>query len=285
MNNSNKDYFFSRALLEEIKQKDPMEALAAIGYSKSSPHRSAGEIRDYCPIHGGDTQKSLAIRHDSGAFLCHNGECEAKGGDVIELYQQSKKCDFSTAVQDLASYFGMAVEHGVTNDKIIQGNSDFRRENSVQKKNEENEKIKLEKSRVIAADILSRSANEGSCRYFERKGVEAPAGVRYGKDEKGNSAAIVPYHDVEGVLQAVQFINENPAPNKFFAKDTTSRGAFFAFGLITEVSIVNLCEGIATAASAWQSQNKAVTTLSCGSSSNISNVVTELKKNIRRCSL
>ena len=30
---------------------DPLEVLRIIGYEKSKPKTSGGEIRDYCPIH------------------------------------------------------------------------------------------------------------------------------------------------------------------------------------------------------------------------------------------
>jgi hypothetical protein len=38
---------------------------------------SGGWIRSYCPIHGGDNQRSLSINNDTGFGRCHN--CSVQG--------------------------------------------------------------------------------------------------------------------------------------------------------------------------------------------------------------
>lgn len=266
---------------ETIKRKDPTSVLSAIGYAKSAPHQSAGEIRDYCPIHGGENQKSLAIRINDGAFTCHNGECGAKGGDNIALYQLAKKCDFMTAIEDLAGHFGIHIER---NDEVTGKNkrksapfassSAPNDEKTAQKKDERDEK-KLQLSKLKADEIWNKSTPEGSHPYFERKGIKAPANIRFGTDEKGNAAIVVPYRDVEGAIQAIQFINDT---GKFFAKDTTPSGAFLEFGLLQGSRIAYLCEGIATAASIRESENNGIPTLSCGTASNIPKVAKAIKE-------
>lgn len=42
-----------------------------------APARAGGRERYFCPIHGGDHQRSLAVDPDSGKFTCHS--CGATG--------------------------------------------------------------------------------------------------------------------------------------------------------------------------------------------------------------
>ena len=244
--------------LQEIKQSikeiNPKDILQLINYAKSKPKTQSGEIRDYCPIHEGDKQRSLSISKE-GAFCCHS--CLAKGGDTIELYRLAKKCDFLTAIQDLAEGFGIRIE----------------RENPE------------EKERVLHSQLLSKKKwgqfrSTGEHPYFESKGIDPIPGVKYGK---GNNPPllVIPYYDIDGVLQGIQYINTNtpPYPNKLTAPGTTLSKAFFSLGSINNGSrIVYLCEGVATASSVWMSESKGITTLSCASSSNLPKVAQEVRR-------
>ena len=64
-----------------------------------------------CPFCGSGRgqHRTGALRYyaDSKLFYCH--ACGAHG-DVIELYQKVKGCDFKTALRDLAAQLGTAVE-------------------------------------------------------------------------------------------------------------------------------------------------------------------------------
>lgn len=241
---------------DEIKSRiNAHSILRLIGYEKSSPSASGKEIRDFCPIHRGDRQRSLSIG-EHGSWTCHS--CGAKGGDLVALYQQALKIDFLQAVQNLADYLGIAIPKVSSN--ASKGASD---------------EEKLGKSRSIAADAWIHASDIGSHSYFDKKGIQPPPGIRYGKDEKGNSAVIIPYRDVAGVIQTVQFISEF---GKFFAKGTTKEGAFFTLGSLDGAKTVYLCEGVATAVSIWESQNKAIPVLSCADAGNLPAVAKAIRK-------
>lgn len=261
----------------EIKSRlTPEGVLALIGYPKSQPSRSGDQIRDYCPIHQGDKQKSLVTDSETGAFKCHS--CGATGGDLIKLYMLSTGCSFPDAIQVLASHAGIVVvedKNQVTPGAVNQSPT-YKVSNLAAQK--ELEAKKIAKSRAIAHKVWTQAAEAAGHPYFEKKCMEPPPGVRYGKDERGNSAVIVPFYDLEERLQAIQYINSNGEKNKFFATDTAPSGAFFNFSSITGSPFIFLCEGIATAGSVWLSQGKAVTTLSCGTCWNIPKVAQKIQK-------
>jgi len=53
-----------------------------------------------CPFHG-DTNPSLSVNVDSGAFKCF--ACDAKGGDLIAFEMRLKGVDFKTAATSLGA--------------------------------------------------------------------------------------------------------------------------------------------------------------------------------------
>ena len=89
--------------IKEInKNLDPETVLNLIGYSLSRPMRRGCEIRDFCPIHGGDKQQSLAINTTTKEFKCH--QCDAHG-DLVGLFAQAKGISDIEAVQQLDTNF------------------------------------------------------------------------------------------------------------------------------------------------------------------------------------
>lgn len=263
--------------LEDVKTAlmkiPPTEILNAIGYTKSKPKRSNGELRDYCPIHGGDNQRSLSVNERTGAFHCHNGGCNKSGSNNIELYRQSKGVDFITAVLELARLFGLHIEQKAMQ-SVTASMTPTQKAHKECKKKDLGDQEKLQKSRERAANIWVHSQAEGTHPYFRRKCIEPLPEVRYGLDERGNAAIVVPYRDVEGRIQAIQFVSES---GKFFASGTSSGGAFFNLGLIAGSTTAYLCEGMATAVSIWMSEKKSVTTISCASASNIPKVAAAIR--------
>lgn len=238
--------------LEEIKRRlDPVAVLNFIGYAKSKPHQSDDEIRDFCPIHEGDNQKSLAISQTEKTFFCHS--CGASG-DLIDLYKQAKQIDrFSDAVENLASHFYINVVR------------------------EKKEKLTTKKP-SISADEVWASAKEGEGHpYLMRKGVNPCQGLRYGEDLRGNDSIIVPFYNVNGHLQTVQFINNNkpPAKNKFFLQNHPFMGAFFKIGSFEDGDTVHLAEGLATTLTIKEEIQGAA--ISFGSAYNMVRVVNSLK--------
>lgn len=250
--------------LDEIKKRlDPFEVLRLIGYPKSAPKTSGGEIRDVCPVHQGDGP-NLAIGAN-GEWYCHSHGC--KGGNLISLYQHSRKIDFFTAVHELADHFGIPVRE----DKNIESDE------SLQKQSHDDDSMdaKLDASKMIAAETWMKMAVVGQHPYFERKGIIAPLGIRYGNDVYGNWSAVIPFYTANPrTIQTLQYINDS---GKYFLKGTTASGAFFSIGSIS-VPIAYFCEGLATACSIWESENKTITTISCGSSHNIAKVIGAIKE-------
>lgn len=249
--------------IEDLKQRlDPVDVLEWIGYEKSHPKRSGGQIRDFCPFHEGDRQQSLAINEASGEFVCH--ACGVKGGDLIQLYGKAKGLenpkDFPKLIEELQRLSGTLPRQ------------EHQKKREPQQKSDEE---LLTQSRAIAEKIWQKAAETGDTSYFEAKGLKPPAGIRYGQDENGNPCAIVPFYDIKGSIQAIQYVQKG---SKLFASGSKTSGALFPFGwnFGNAPKIAYLAEGIATACSVFESLKKATPVLSCGSVSNISKVVKAL---------
>ena len=43
------------------------------------PYKGGEKMRAYCPVHGGDNQRSLEVDLSSGRFFCHNAACGCWG--------------------------------------------------------------------------------------------------------------------------------------------------------------------------------------------------------------
>jgi replicative DNA helicase len=232
--------------IEEIKNRlDPVDVLNFIGHEKSHPKKSGGEIRDYCPIHGGDNQQSLAINEATKLFHCHS--CGAKG-DLISLYQQAKQIDFSEAIETLASRFQINIQR------------------------EKKESIIAEKQVIPVENVWSLAKEGNGHPYLSKKGVKPCPGLRYGKDAKGNHSIVVPFYDVEGNLKTVQHIHEK---GKYFLLGHSPSAAFFPIGLFKDGDIVYLAEGIATTITIKEEIQGAA--ISFGSAGNMAKVVNALK--------
>lgn len=257
---------------EELKsQLDAYSVLRWLGYEKSKPMKSQNQIRDFCPMHGGTNQRSLAINTYSGAFKCHS--CGNEGGDLITLWCKTKGLKFNEAVRELKQILRCLPQRQADAWK-------WKTDNPLQR--EEKDEKALEKSRAIAVEIISKwtqsPPKEKHVAYFESKGINLPDGVLYGEDEKGSQYNVIPFYDVKGRLQTVQYVQKG-APKRF-AKNTKASGAFFPLGLTrwNAHKIIYLSEGIATACSVFEALKKASPVLSCGSATNIANVANAIRK-------
>ena len=234
--------------INEIKtQLDPEQVLRLIGYSKSSPQHSGNEIRDYCPIHGGDKQKSLSINAVTKLGKCHS--CGFQG-DLIELYSKSKNVDFDTSVKELTGYFGIEVKF---NGAI---------------------KTNFPKRTRTPHQVLAESSPEGSHLYLQEKFVEVCPGLYFGKDEKGNNSIVVPLHDTEGALQSIQFIHGG---GKYFLEGYPTNKYFFTIGSFKDGDAVYIAEGLATALTIWMALGKSIPVISFCSANNMMHVINALK--------
>jgi hypothetical protein len=51
----------------------------------------SGKLRAYCPVHGGDNQRSLEVNLQSGRFHCHNCKCWGYMDWAREEYRRERK--------------------------------------------------------------------------------------------------------------------------------------------------------------------------------------------------
>lgn len=240
---------------QELNQQiDPIQLLHSIGYEKSSPQDTGEEIRDFCPIHHGNNQRSLCINKKSHLYICHS--CD-KTGDLIHLYCQCKNCDFPEAIEELSKRF---LTHSINDNGKV--------ESSVARTMSSNSQLDLEK-------IWNSLEESGTHSYISRKKITTPLGVRFGKDQRGNDSIVVPFTDVNGSLQTLQYINEH---GKFFLKDHKVANCFFPLGEIKDGSTIYIAEGLATATTTWEALGKSITVLSAGSVLNIPNVIKAIRE-------
>lgn len=255
------------------ERTDPLELLALIGYDKSQPKTSGGEIRDFCPIHKGDNQRSLAISQEKHRYTCHS--CE-KSGDLIGLYMEATGRDFPTATNELAARFAC---------DLLPASYQSGGASPVQKKQpltpytaqaSDAVDVAPEKTPDVAAE-WAKASDEGRHEYFERKKVQPCPGVRYGKDEScwENPSIVVPFYTAAGGLQTLQYVNDS---GKFFLSGAPKKGAFFTFGQIAAGGKVYVAEGLATAATVWEALGKAVAVVSAGDAWNIPEVVSAIRE-------
>lgn len=236
---------------------EPTELLRLIAYSKSSPQISGKEIRDFCPIHQGDNQRSLAISQENHSYICHN--CREKG-DLIDLYAKSFGIEFRDAIEQLAAQF--QPHHLSLNNKTRSTSKPAYTSN-------------IESSSTSVHERWRRCLETGEHPYLSKKKISKPPGVRFGKDDRDNHALVVPFYNLEGELQTMQFINEH---GKFFLKGSSYKGSFFLLGDIIKSSQVYIAEGVATAMTIWEALEKKVAVASVGSAGNIAAAVAAIRK-------
>ena len=235
---------------------DPIGLLQLIGYEKSSPKISGGEIRDYCPLHKGDNQQSIAISQDKHTYICHN--C-AESGDLIDLYGKAKGLTFKDSIKELAEIYNLPIQYTYANKESVK---------SVLKK-----AIHPDATKQLSS-IWMQAKEEGSHKYLEIKKITRCKGIRFGKDKVGNDSVIVPYYDIDGNIQTIQTINEQ---GKYFLKGLPVSGSFFPLKKIQDGKAVYIGEGLATAVTAFQALDEKEVVISAGSAGNISKVVESLR--------
>lgn len=232
--------------LEEIKAQLNIEnVLQEIGYDKSNPQYSGKEVRDYCPAHGGDNQRSLCINVQTKACKCFTCGFE---GDLIGLYMKSKNVDFADAVKTLAP---IAVKYSAS--------------------------VKTDMPQIerTPRKVLDSSSSSGDHPYLKLKKVDACADLYYGKDSRGNPSIVVPFWSADGILETVQFVHSN---GKYFLSGYSYIGAFFSTSdSFNDGDIVYLAEGLATMLTIWMALNKSAHTVSFGSANNLVHVAKALK--------
>ncbi len=240
------------------EQIDPLEILRLIGYHKSSPKISGNEVRDFCPIHQGDNQRSLSINQENHLYICHN--CGARG-DLIDLYVKATAIAFPEALENLSSYF--------------QPNSLFKKEPPFSSQLSVSQKTPTPSSTLSPQERWNKCSKEGNHHYLAKKKISFPPGIRFGQDDRGNHSIVVPFCDVDGHLQTLQFINEQ---GKFFLKGHSCSDSFFTLGSLQDSSPIYIAEGMATAVTIWEALEQQFPVVSVGSAGNISAAISAIRK-------
>lgn len=252
------------------EQIDPIEFLQLIGYKNSNPHTSGDEVRDYCPIHGGDKQRSLAISISKKAFICHS--C-GESGDLINLYMKATGTDFPTAITQLASHF--AIELPTNPYQANSSNLPQRKAPYTPYTTPTTSDAKEDTNNNLAAIAWSEASDEGTHEYFAKKKIEPCPGVRYGKDQRGNWSIVVPFYTADGEIQTLQYINDI---GKFFLSGCSKKGGFFSLGHIVDGGKVYVAEGLATAATIWEALGKEVAVVSAGDAGNVPEAIATIRE-------
>lgn len=219
---------------------------------------SNGKIRTYCPIHGSDNQQSLVIYPDEKSFKCHS--CGASG-DLINLYALSKNISQYEAAEYLQSSFDVDLS------TIPSSNLQ-----------EYNSRDKTKTETVLSLSLWEKAQELDEHPYLTKKQVKAYKGLKFGSDEKGNPAILVPFTSIDGKITAIEYINEHI---KLFATGSKRSGSFFTINNedYTQVEKAYIAEGIATALTIYEATKYELhrVVISCGPVDNILSVIEAIK--------
>lgn len=236
------------ALKLQSKEVDPRQVLEHLQPNKPIFVRG-GELRTCCPIHKGDGAENFAINTSTHEFTCHSNGC--KGTNLIDLIAQSQGIKFIEAAEEFTSRFSIKVES----------------------KNQE-----ISKKTHKPEDVLrcwDEAKPQGRDVYFKRKGLTPPSIVRYGKNPYKFDSILVPLRDIERDFKGFICLQEKYP--KCYYKYRDIAGAFAQLGEINPDGEFYAGEGIATVQTAWESTQKEIPAICCGSWHNILPVVAAIK--------
>lgn len=234
--------------LDEIKAKlDPESVLELIQPEKKK--RSGQELRSPCPVHGGDGAENFSLNLNTHNWICHSHGC--KGTNLIDLYAQSKKIKINESAEELAEKFGIPIRYKESGERSQ--NASYTQED-VLKCWEEAEK-------------------QGKDTYFSKKGLQAPPIARFGKNPKGYQSTLIPLRNIEGTLKGIISLSSGGKYNFGEPKE-----AFALLGEIHPEEEFYVGEGIATVQTAWETTQRNIPAVSCGTWSNILPVITAIKR-------
>ncbi len=227
--------------------------------SNTDPIIKGQQVRAFCPIHKGDSQRSLAINLNDKSFFCHS--CSAKGRDLISLYAQSKNISQYEAAEYLQSSFNIDLSTIPSN--------------NLQEYNLRN---KIIKETVLSLSLWEKAQELDEHPYLTKKQVATCKGLKHGADEKGNPAILVPFTNINGKITAIEYINEHI---KLFATGSKRSGSFFVINNedYTQAKKAYIAEGIATALTIYKAtKNESYrVVVSCGPVDNMLSVIEAIK--------
>ena len=240
------------------KRLDSIKVLQLAGYDFKDTS-GAEHVRILCPFHISDKQKSFAVSKTKNIGFCH---CCKKSYDLIDLYAQAEGLTKYEAAKKLDNYFN------ATDTKMQQ--TDIKENYAPALKDFADDTILVEQA--------WEKAKEGTGHpYLTRKKVKPPANIRYGKDKAGNDSVAVPYYK-EGKLVALQYINNNIGPNKFFADGSHFIGSFYLDGDIESSDTICAGEGLATILTTREALGNKVLAASFASCKNMLPGIMSLRK-------
>jgi hypothetical protein len=73
-------------------------------------HRTGGESRGNCPLHGGDNRTAFAVWNGDGRQHWRCWTACNSGGDALDFWMRYKRQDFQAAVRDLAAIAGLTLD-------------------------------------------------------------------------------------------------------------------------------------------------------------------------------
>ena len=243
--------------LGEIKAQANNELVCnALGIEFKGSWGSEG--RGNCPFENHrKSDRPFTINLETGAWICH--ACGRGGGDIIQLVIDSREMSFTDATNFVAECSGINIDTFKPATKLPI-------------------KPKLESKPKITPQQIEQKLKElkpldlvKSHPYLKAKCVDPCKGLYLSKD---NNSVVVPFRNVNGLLQTGQYVHKGP---KFFFKDSNTTGAFFIIGSFKDDDIVYLAEGLATALTIWMALGKSVPVISFGSANNMTHTINALK--------
>lgn len=262
--------------LDEIKERlDPEQVLDLIqpGVPKK---RRGNEIRTCCPVHGGDGEENFSLNIKTHKWHCFSRGCI--GTDLLGLYAQSKKIDFVSATEELATRFGIPIKY-----KNDAGQKTKKTPPKVKPEAQKEEptytKKKDDTPSYKGEDVVrcwEGASSEGDDKYFKFKKLSPPPIARFGINLRGFDMPQIPYRDTEGRLMYVlcpKFDEEEEETIRYTYNVVESREdrqrAFALLGELKPSGEFYIGEGIATVQTAWEASGRLIPAVSFGSCSNM----------------
>lgn len=153
-----------------------------------------------------------------------------------------------------------------------------KRHKDIDEKLIKDDQEKLEKAKKAWEKALSEPNVDGHTAYLKNKKVQA-YGIRYSKDYYGEDAMILPLRNIDGNVQAIQFIS----PDGTKRIHGNKKGNFHLIGETKEAEQILVCEGYSTGASIHEVTGlPVVVAIDCG---NLYPVIENLNKKFPKHSI
>jgi DNA primase len=102
-------YQIKKEKIAYIKQiLDPVVVAESLGLELDKIYGKT--IRGRCPFHGGSNRTSFSIDMETGQWVCFSAGCHEGYSDIIGLVELARKCNFTEAIQYLASMAGVDLD-------------------------------------------------------------------------------------------------------------------------------------------------------------------------------